>query len=560
MEIFKNRPRCSTTFSFLLKIGFIFLLISMGQILHASECYHYHTSKTFKIVVNSKGIFHQITEKDPNGISYVQQVNRPLKGIDKQSFKIIGEDESTFMFSDKNGFYLMPKQEQYEDNTATYSKILSPITGQKHINGRLFFIKNKWVYFNGWKDKITKIILDGLPSDISNIKSYSSGMYIKSNSQVFSINIDLYNKKPNIKTIPNLNPVQVVYYACNPLENEDYIADEQHVFSIRNDGSFYDVTPQFRALNVQSKFNTLKLIDANVPMWRDGEKFLKKRDGHSLQGRDPFTGEEIDIEYSYTTASPLVPVFGNTGYFRFHNKIYPNWEEDFNQSYELKTDASKLEAIEGKLFKGGDFYYLEADNDFKIINTNISAKAQFFPGVYSYGKYLNKALVDEKYIYFIGDRFNIHLDNKKELTSKIVKQLGLFYLFNNAFYDGEKSYPIKATYETLSSLGSFVEVINSCAGDMPNTPQVTVKYHQFFKDENAVYYFDDKTKKLQVIQTADPNDFNADDYEALQTLYKIKDVKGAIKKKTDSDLNYYLIFGCTLVVLGLGFYVIKRKE
>lgn len=541
------------------KLIFLILAILSGQSLQASECYNYHTATKHAIIKNERGIFYQFTEKDPNGFSYVQQINKPIKGIDLATYKAIGEDESTFMFSDKNGFYQLPKDGQYEEKTAIYSKVLPANAAQKHINGRLFLINNKWVYFTGWKEKITKVVLDGLPLNITNIKCFSNGMFVKGDKEVFSIYVDLYTQKAAIKVIPKLSPAQVIYYACNPRENEDYIADEMHIFSIRNEGSFEDITPQFRALSVQSKFNSLKLIDTNIPMWRDGQKILKKRDGHSMQGRDPFTGEEIDIVYSYTTATPLVPKFGRTVYFRFSNKIYPSWEEDFEQSYQLKADASKLEAIEGKLFKGDDFYYFEADNDFKIISTNISAYAKFFPGVYSYGKYLHKALVDGKYIHFIGDRFNIHLDNKKELTSKVVKQIGLFYLFNNALFDGEKSYPITADYETLSSLGSFVEVINSCAGDMPNTPQVEVKYHQFFKDENAVYYFNEKTKQLQRIQTADPADYNADDYEALKSLYKIRDVKGAIKKKTSSGLNYYWIGGFSLAVLGLGFYLIKRK-
>lgn len=60
---------------------------------------------------------------------------------------------------------------------------------------------------------------------------------------------------------------------------------------------------------------------------------------------------------------------------------------------------------------------------------------------------------------------------------------------------------------------------------MPNTLQVAVMYHQFFKDKNVVYYFNEKAKKLQIIQTANPADFNLDDYETLQELYKIKDAK-----------------------------------
>ncbi|WAC42555.1 hypothetical protein [Pedobacter sp. SL55] len=520
----------------LLKLNGLCLLLFLSAPVFASECYSYHTYKAHAIIKNQHGLCYQFTEKDPNGFSYVKQINKQIKGIDLDTYKYAGEDEATFMFSDKNGFYQLPKDGQYDEKTAIYSKILPANASQKHINGRLFLINNKWVYFSGWKENITKVVLNELPSNISNVKCFSFGIFVKSDKQVFAIRIDLSeDKKYTIETIPNLNPSQLVYYACNPAQNEDFIADETHIFSVRNEGSFEDITPQFLALGVKRKFNQLKLVDNPTAMWWS-DWVIKKREGHSVSGKNPLTGEELDINFSYSASTPLRPRYGNIAYVRFQNKIYPIWDDDFSQPYDVKTDASKLEAIEGKLFKGDDFYYFEADNDMKIISTKITADAQFFPGVYSYGAYLPKALTDEKYIYFIGDRFNIHLENKKELTSKIVKQLGMFYLFNNAFYDGEKSYPIKADYETLYFLGSFVEVINGCAGNMPNTPQVQVKYHQFFKDKNSVYYFDDKTKKLQTIPTADPADYKAHDYDDLQHLYKIKDVKGALKKRLNRAL------------------------
>lgn len=542
------------------KLIFLILALIINQSLQASECYHYHTSTTHAILKTERGIFYRFTEIDPNGISYVKQILKPIKGIDLNTYKYAGEDEATFMFSDKNGFYQLPKNEQYEDKIAIYSKVLSASAGQKHINGRLFLIDNKWVYLTGWKDQITKIALNGLPVNITSVKSYSSGLYVKSDQQVFSINVDLYNSKATIETIPNLNPAQVVYYACNPLENEDYIADEKHIYSIRREGSFNDLTPQFMALGVRQKFNSLKLLPGLITIWWNNQ-VIKKRDGHSVSGKNPLTGEEIDIYFSYTNSTPLEPKYGRIAYVRFQGKIYPLWDDDFSQAYDVKTDAMKLEAIEDKLFKGDDFYYFEADDDMKIISIKISSSAKFFPGVYSYGKYLSKALVDDDYIHFIGDRFNIHIENKKKLSSKVVKQLGLFYLFNNALFDGEKSYPIKADYETLISLGSFVEEINGCAGEMPNTPQVQVKYHQFFKDKDAVYYFNEKTKQLQIIQTADPSSAEVDDYDYLQELYKIKDVKGAIKKKFEpKKVNYYLIGGAVLLVLALGVLYFKRRK
>ncbi|WP_316807405.1 hypothetical protein [Pedobacter agri] len=539
------------------KLIFLLLVLLMGQLLNASECYHYHTSTKHAIIKNGSGIFYQLTEKDPNGISYVQQMTKPLKGLDLASYKYTGEDESTFMFSDKNGFYLLPKDGQHDGNNANFFKILANKAGQKHINGRLFLIDGKWTYLNAWEKHITKIVLNELPANISNIKCYSSGMYVKSDKQVFAINVDLYSKKATVTAIPNLNPAQLVYYACNPAENEDFIADEQHIFSIRNDASFEDITPQFRALKVNRKFNQLKLVDNPTVLWWS-DKVIKKREGHSVSGRDPLTGEEIDIYFSYHASTPLLPKSGNIAYVRFHNKIYPIWDDDFSLPYNSKTDVSKLAVIEGGLFQGDDFYYMEADN-MKILSTNVHATAKYFAGRYGYGMYLSRALATENYIYFLGDRFDPKVENKMPLNTE-VKQLGLFYLFNNALYDGKKSYPITADEETLISLGSFVEVINSCAGEMPNTPQVEVKYHQFFKDKNAVYYFNEKIKKLQVVQTANPADFKADDYEVLQQLYKIKDVKGAIKKKTSSGLNYYAIGGFALAIFGLGFYLIRRKS
>ena len=530
----------------------------VNQSLEASECYQYHTSTTNAIVKTNNGIFYRFVEKDQNGISFVRQIVKPIKGIDFATYKPIGEDEASFMFSDKNGFYQLPKNEQYDDNTAIYSKVLSANVAKKNINGRLFLIDNQWIYFTGWKDKITKIALKGLPANITNIKCYNSGLYVKSDKQVFSINVDLYESKATVETIPNLNPAQLVYYACNPLENEDFIADEKHIYSITREGSFEDLTPQFMALGVKQKLNNLKLLPGPVTIWWSNQ-VIKKRDGHSVSGKNPLTGEDIDIYFSYSTATPLQPKYGGINYIRFRNKIYPLWDDNFSRPYDVKTDAIQLEAVKDKLLKGKDFYYMEADDDMKIINTNIPASAKFFPGVNSYGKYLSKALVDDDYIYFIGDRFNIHLENKKKLTNKIVKQLGLFYLFNDALYNGEKSYPIKADYETLISLGSFVEVINGCAGEMPNTPQVQVKYHQFFKDANAVYYFNEKTTQLQIIPTADPNNTKIDNYDYLQELYKIKDVKGEIKKNPGvKKIYYYAIGGSIILVLALAFLYFKK--
>lgn len=553
----KRSPILILLLGFFMSILFLFATI---QTLIASECYHYHTSKSYQIIVKNNGVYYQFTERDPNGFSYARQVTIPIKGIDKESYKSIGEDEGTLMFSDKNGFYMLSKREPSDDKEVIYSKVLGPNINQKHINGRLYFIDGKWVYMDGWGNNITKVELTELPRNLVNVKCYSYSMYVKNENKVFVVSIDLNSdKKYTWSEIPHLNPENLIYYSCNQLKNEDYIADENHMFCITKEGSFADVTPQLMALGVKN-YNSLKLINADIPMWQKERYILKKRDGASVSSKDPLTGKDIDVEYSYSGFKPLIPAYGNINYALYANKIYPIWDDNFSQAYTVKTDAAKLKVIQDKLLQGSDFYYFEDANNFKIISTNISADAKFFPEVYSYNSYLPKALVDENYIYFIADQFKTHLDNKKRLTSQIVKQLGTFYLFNNSLFDGKKSYPIIADYASISYLGSYVEVLNACSGDMPNSEQVAVKYHHFFKDKNKVFYFDEQKEHLQIIQTADPRDYIYDDYLGMKTLYKIKDLRGGMSISSSPQVNYYW-FGCIATgLLGVIAYVLKKRS
>lgn len=285
---------------------------------------------------------------------------------------------------------------------------------------------------------------------------------------------------------------------------------------------------------------------------------LKKRDGTSSTRKNPLTGEEIDVEYTYSSAKLLKPLSGKSNYMLLKNNIYPIWDDDFSLPAQVKTSANQLIAVEGSLFRGEDFYYMGNNDNYNLANINIKANAKFYPTVTSYGKILPKALVDDKFIYFIGERFDFKLENKKALTSKVVKQLGSFYLFNHSLFDGTKSYPINADEESLHYLASFVEVINGCAGDMPNTPQVEVLYHHFFKDKNSVYYFNNKANRWQIIQTANQADYQVDDYDVLQALYKIKDVKGSVKKKAVKPTNYVAIVGSFLIVIALGLLLYKK--
>ena len=128
--------------TYLTKLGILFLFLIFPT-LKASEWYNYSTSVTHKIIVKNNSVYYQFTEKDPNGFTYVRQENKLLKGIDKNTYQAIGEDEDGLMFSDKNGFYILGQGDQYEKNIASYSKILGFNKNQKHINGRLLLLNSK---------------------------------------------------------------------------------------------------------------------------------------------------------------------------------------------------------------------------------------------------------------------------------------------------------------------------------------------------------------------------------------------------------------------------------
>ena len=541
------------------KLVLIFVFLFFNQLANASECYDYHTKRTTKLIIKGVHLYFQFTEKDPNGFTYVKQANKLLKGVDVVSYKFYGEDEEVFVFADKAGVYSLRKNEQYEGKNARFYKILDAHEGIKNINGRLFLINGKWTYIDNWQNKITKVVLPDLPASTVNIKSWSNGFYVKDDKNVYSIKIDLNKvKKYEISILSGLSPNETNYYSCSPRLNEDYLADKNTMFSIRTDGDFMDITPQLIALGFSNGYNAMKLLDENIPLWQIGNLMLKKRDGASSTRKNLLTGEDIDVEYAYSSAKLLKPSSGQSSYTIFRNKIYPIWDDDFSLPAQIKVKANELNAIEGCLFKGKDFYYMGNTDNYKLTSINIRADAKFYHTVSSYSKTLPDALVDGEFIYFIGERFDFKLGNQQALTSKIVKQLGSFYLFNHSLYDGKHSYPINADDETLSYLGSFVEVLNGCSGSNLNSPQVDVVYHHFFKDKNSVYYFNDKENKWQIIQTANETDYNADDYGALQALYKIKDLKGSVKKKTNKPTNYVAIGSIFLIVIAVSLLLYKR--
>ena len=538
------------------------MLICSPQFLDASECYQYHTSTKMEIIKTNGGVFFQLTEKDPNGFSFVVQFRKSLKGIDVASYKLIDEDTERFIFEDKNGIYSLQKADQYTEKEARFFKILKANEATKTISGKLFLINNKWNYIVGWYNKIDKIVIPELPIDVVGIKAYSRAVVIKYGEQIRSFSYDFNdNKKYNITTLPNLNPQETVVYSLDPALNEDYLADNDTFFAIRNDGTFEDLTPQMMTIGLGSGMNKMKLLNTKVPIWQVGKLILKQKEGASSTRKNPYTGEDIEVYYAYSNATLLTDQSGNSNYALYQNKIYSIWDEVFSQPLRVNVNPSHLKLVSGTLFKNDQFYYLTGDN-FNILNTKIPATAKFFEGVFSYGKYLHNALVDDKYIHFIGDRFDGKTELKTALTAKEVKQLGMFYLFNHSLFDGEHTYPIQADEETLTYLGSFVEVINACSGSDPGSPAVKVNYHNFFKDKDHVYYFNEALKKLSVIQTANVDESKLNNYDYMQALYQIKDLKGTVNKKTVRirNVNNYLISGIVGIGLIAGLVFAFRKK
>ncbi|MFD2287091.1 hypothetical protein GJU39_10610 [Pedobacter petrophilus] len=541
------------------KLFLMFLFIVSNQVLKASECYDYHTTRSTKLVTKSGHLYFQFTEKDPNGFTYVKQNNRLIKGIDIASYTLYGEDEGIFVFADKAGVYTLAKDEQYEGDLAKFYKILNANEATKNINGRLFLINGKWNYIYNWQNKITKILMPDLPVSTVNIKSWASGFYLKDHKNVYAIKLDLNDaKKYELTILPGLLPAETVHYSCFAQLNEDYLADKNTMIKISTDGYFEDITPQFLALGFNKDYNAMKLIDGSIPLWQTGNLMLKKRDGASSTRKNPQNGEDIEVDYAYSSAKLLKPLAGKNNYLFFRNNIYPIWDDNFSLPAKIIVSANELTAVEGKLFKGKDFYYMGNTDNYRLASTTIPADAKFYPTVDSYNRQLPKALTSDDFFYVVGERSDVKFADKIALTSKVVKQLGCYYLLNHSLFDGTKSYSINADEETLSYLGSFVEVLNSCSGDMPNSAPVEVVYHHFFKDENAVYYINDKVKKWQKIQTAIVNHYKADDYEALQTLYKIKDVKGSVKTKRDNQTNYAVIVISFLGLIALSFILYKK--
>lgn len=58
----------------------------------ASECYHYHTKKSYKVVQNNGKYFLQFTVKNPDGITFVSQENYLIGNV-KTAISIVAQDD-----------------------------------------------------------------------------------------------------------------------------------------------------------------------------------------------------------------------------------------------------------------------------------------------------------------------------------------------------------------------------------------------------------------------------------------------------------------------------------
>ena len=74
-------------------IGILFFLLLADLVLHASECYHYHTNTGYKIVLVKERLYLQITVVGPNGISIAHQQCIPILQVDNIEYNYFFRDK-----------------------------------------------------------------------------------------------------------------------------------------------------------------------------------------------------------------------------------------------------------------------------------------------------------------------------------------------------------------------------------------------------------------------------------------------------------------------------------
>ncbi|WP_103867531.1 hypothetical protein [Aquimarina sp. I32.4] len=491
----------------------------------ASECYHYHTPHYYKLFVENNQIVFQHTVKDPNKVSYVSQENIVLKNINSQSFKILAENQGDMLFSTIDGYFVLHKNViQVKDYGVR--KIGSHKEVNESIGVNFFCINNQWKYIKvgHYTHRNSENNIAKMPLDLEVITDFPSQKILLKNSE----NVFYFHKeKFTFHKIERLIGKHTRFFR---LKNRHTTADaflyDENTFYRISVHNIDNLTSDFTSQQENSSFKNLKIyqIEDNVSLdTGDGFLWLYKENGLIHKQKEY---SSIPIHFVRKKASYLN---SHTEFITYNDKIYDNFYDlvKGNKSIDFSSVKNKEQFHKetGDVYSDGLHKYYYDYNSKKMILINwLSGNDLFHPRIYTYNGHGNSEL-------WIGkSTINKFSADPKEKGITIsytssVKSFTIAHAYNDKLLIENKSITNIAHKESMSFLGSIVDIISPCDGGRGQYP-VEIDVYYFFKDKDKVYVCNTTNLKMKVIKNLNPLNYEEDTYEQLaQLMQQVKNLK-----------------------------------
>jgi len=494
----------------------LILFILYVNFLIASESYDYYTKETYTLGIENNNLIFKHTIKDPNGISFFSQEIIKFEQIKIRGFKLISEDKSSFLFSTKEGYFLLDKTEGYIKENGI-KKIFNFNEVTKTKGTHFFYLKDKWVY----------VVIDYLGIKIIELPQISSNFEIIDD---FWLKIWLLKDDLNYYTLSNFEPLKIIPNL--DIKSTKYYTDTREYNTKRflyDDNTFYSLDSRFEYKDLSKNFNLIK-----------GKKILSKMKFSNINNYTMDSNNLIwvYINNEYRLKSGIYTHFYPYKNAKFLNKfkdliiigndVYEHSANYWNQSELL--DISLVENIQTlrkpkhMSYKYTDdikWYRFDSKRN-KLIPTynGLDINATYYPGVYSYVLGTDSFYKDKKELKYIPLNSN-KVITKQTINTKI-KKLGLAYAYDKTLLIENKEVKNIADFSSIEFIGSTSKFLeDKCIRLDIEDYKVPIVYYYFFKDKNNIYVYYSCVNEMKLLKKLSKNNFDDNDYETLKKLENI---------------------------------------
>lgn len=477
-----------------------FFYIEKGK---ASECYHYHTKTSYEVVVEGEAVFLVMKTKDPNGIS--------ISGYSKEKLPISAK-EARFVAHYYSDIVIVANADYYYavevgDYAWREKKAPLPLFKTERVSenfgSRMFCIDGKWqwISIDIYHRKIETKLVENFPDRAEMLHDFGYQNFLLKNKHSLVI-FDERDQK--VTPIVGLNTEKVRFEKGEDPTDTCFIFDEHSFYGIERNGKYFNMTEDFKMVGFKGKFTDARWIRSSL-----GGILLDFQDGDLW-----VCDEKRQMKFYPLKNSTYYPQNG----LIFYNDRYYSGVTDLQLYHGYGFDVSRVNLAQLRELDKYDLYYddfqyyTRAGRVFRPVRIGEESQKLLLTKTYqdqsfhSYRGGTKPFKVVDNVLYFFSVDYNrwnwmktpkidFIIEEKISLKTPI-KELTMGFLFNDVLLIENQMVKNIGNRDTMEFVGSTVDVISGCDGGDGTLP-VEVSYHYFYKDDQAVYHYNEKDKEMK---------------------------------------------------------------